>query len=580
MWYLGPQRRWVLLAQTTGFLLAAYSLARFSLSSTWLLVFVVPLVLNVITSVVSLSSSQRRRRVDLVDHTSTVTDWRPERYPSVDFFLPTCGEAIEVLENVYAHVAAVVWEGPVTVYVLDDGARPEVRQAAARHGFNYVVRPNRGELKKAGNMRHAFNVSSGDLVAVLDADFCPRVDYLYHLVPYFDDAGVGIVQSPQVFDTDTSMNWLQRAAGATQELFYRWIQPSRDRAGAPICVGTNAVYRRAALVDAGGFAAIEHSEDVHTGVNMLKVGYATQYVPIQVAKGVCPDSLRAFINQQYRWCTGSMSLLGSKEFHRSPLTLRQRLCFWAGFLYYITTAVNVFTMFLPAIVMAFFFPEDVRASHYIPFTIPMWLWLVLMPYQMKNRWRYEVLRVQVVYSFCHAVAIADMLLGRTAGWVPTGSVGGSDGLARRVAQVAVVSTGLILAGGYGGLLYGALTQGWAEFWPMAMFLVAKTYLGVPLIRDLMAECRPFGRTVVGGGSARSTARVDGPVIDIVLSREQPPAQPAEIRLGVLTALTSPSIRERSAHSLSRIEAVTITAALALGISLAAGWFDLMLAWGW
>jgi cellulose synthase (UDP-forming) len=303
-------------------------------------------------------------------------------------------------------------------------------------------------------------------------------------------------------------------------------------------------------------------------------------VPIQVAKGVCPDSLRAFINQQYRWCTGSMSLLGSRQFHRAPLAMRQRLCFWAGFLYYITTAVNVFTMFLPAIVMALFFPQDVRASHYIPFTIPMWLWLVLMPYQMKNRWRYEVLRVQVVYSFCHAVAIADMLLGRTAGWVPTGSVGGSDGLARRVAQVAVVSTALILVGGYGGLLYGALTQGWVEFWPMAMFLVAKTYLGVPLIRDLLAECRPFGRPVAGGGSRSSAARLDGPVLDIVLSREQPPAQPAEIRLGVLTALTSPSIRERSAHSLSRIEAITITGALALGIFVAAGVFDPMLAWGW
>jgi cellulose synthase (UDP-forming) len=62
------------------------------------------------------------------------------------------------------------------------------------------------------------------------------------------------------------MSWLQRGAGATQELFYRWIQPSRDRAGAPICVGTCAVYRLAALASVGGFAQIEHSEDVHTGI--------------------------------------------------------------------------------------------------------------------------------------------------------------------------------------------------------------------------------------------------------------------------------------------------------------------------
>ena len=127
------------------------------------------------------------------------------------------------------------------------------------------------------------------------------------------------MQSPQYFDVSTRMNWLQRAAGATQILFYRWVQPSRDRANAAICVGTSALYRRAALEKSGGYALIGHSEDVHTGVNLMKVGFTIRYVPVVVTKGLCPDTLEQFSTQQYRWCTGSMSLLMSRGFHRDPI---------------------------------------------------------------------------------------------------------------------------------------------------------------------------------------------------------------------------------------------------------------------
>ena len=100
------------------------------------------------------------------------------------------------------------------------------------------------------------------------------------------------------------------------------MQPARDAVDAAICVGTNAVYRRSALDEVGGFAQIGHSEDVHTGVKLAKAGYRTRYVPVNLAKGMCPDTFDGFVNQQYRWCTGSMSLLADPDFHRSRLTLR------------------------------------------------------------------------------------------------------------------------------------------------------------------------------------------------------------------------------------------------------------------
>ncbi|CAN0312789.1 unnamed protein product, partial [Hapterophycus canaliculatus] len=37
-----------------------------------------------------------------------------------------------------------------------------------------IRRPNIPELKKAGNLRYAFARTSGQVLVIFDADFCPR----------------------------------------------------------------------------------------------------------------------------------------------------------------------------------------------------------------------------------------------------------------------------------------------------------------------------------------------------------------------------------------------------------------------
>ena len=41
-------------------------------------------------------------------------------------------------------------------------------------GFAYATRPKRGWFKKSGNLLWGFEVSNGDFVLLLDADFAPR----------------------------------------------------------------------------------------------------------------------------------------------------------------------------------------------------------------------------------------------------------------------------------------------------------------------------------------------------------------------------------------------------------------------
>ena len=204
--YLGAQNRWLLALQAVSFALIAYSVLRFSTADIRLLLFLVPMTLYAVTLVISLSSGTRKRRVNLVGHREKVASWRPETQPSVDVFLPTAGEPLEVLANTYRHVAALAWRGVLNVWVLDDGARPEVEDLARRHGFHYGTRANRGHLKKAGNLRYGYEQSSGDLILILDADFVPRHDMLSELAPYFEDPDrrdrpvPAVLRHPQVRD--------------------------------------------------------------------------------------------------------------------------------------------------------------------------------------------------------------------------------------------------------------------------------------------------------------------------------------------------------------------------------------------
>ncbi|WP_344445692.1 cellulose synthase catalytic subunit, partial [Kitasatospora nipponensis] len=490
-WYFGPQRRWVLLCTSLAFVLTAATMFTFALRTPALWAFLAVLALNLVALALSSVNSLRQRRLTRQSHEVLLRAWRPAEAPSVDLYLPTCGEPLAVLANAYRAVSLVNWPGRLTVWVLDDAASSEVEELAAEFGYRYVVRPDRGHLKKAGNLNHALTLGSAEYIAILDADFAPRADFLQHLVPYFADPAIGIVQSPQCFDTDGSMNWIERAAGSAQEWFFRWIQPSRDASDAAICCGSNAVYRRAAIDAAGGFARLDHSEDMYTGLALYERGFRTLYVPVLVAKGTSPDSLASFVNQQYRWAMGNLHLLGGRDLKRMRAPWRMRFCFYEGIVGYLTTAVNIFAAPLPPLVMMYCYPDQIRPWHVLPLLAPLWLWHVLLPRVSRTRWRVEVIRANVLMSIAAGAAFLHTLRGRSATWVPTGAGGAKPGgLARRVVLVSLGWVGGSLLAAAGGLALDVSAHGWGPNWGLALYLVVQGQIGLPLIRDLLIELRP------------------------------------------------------------------------------------------
>ncbi|MEV6602382.1 glycosyltransferase family 2 protein [Actinoplanes sp. NPDC051346] len=392
-------------------------------TAPWLLAIAPFLIFTVVYYLVSLAVNAFTKGFDLKDHKALVRSWKPARYPSVDVFLPVCGEAPHVLQNTWESVRqmAKFYPGPVDVYVLDDSSEAVMERMALRFGFVYQRRPNRGWFKKAGNMRYAFERSLSDYILVLDADFAPRKDMLYEMIPYMErEPDLGIVQSPQFFRVHKGQGWLERGAGAVQELFYRSVQVSRNNHEAAICVGSCALYRREGLAEIGGNTLIDHSEDVHTGFDLRRSGWRLRYIPVALAAGVCPPDVPSFFTQQYRWCAGSMSLLGSKKFWEQKLSLRGRLSYISGFFYYLHTGLFAVVAPIIPLLMLTVFPEQVSVINYL-YIVPSLIYnFVVFPLWHRCRYGLETFTVKMIYGWAHFFAIVDIIRGRRMGWQPTG----------------------------------------------------------------------------------------------------------------------------------------------------------------
>jgi cellulose synthase (UDP-forming) len=419
-------------------------------------------------------------RLTRAEHEATVAAYQ-EHGETVDVFLPSAGEPLEVVNNTLRYVSKMTWGGPKTVYVLDDSAREQVRDLADRYDFRYIVRPNPGEMKKAGNLTHALGISSGDFIAVIDADFAVRPEFLYETMPYFADPKVGIVQTAQYFDvTNRSFSYIQRYAGALQEIFFRFIQPARDRFNAAICAGTNLVYRREAVVAAGGFAQVPIGEDVHSGVKLFWAGYETRYLPLCLAKGVAPTDFASLANQQARWCRSSMLLMIEKHFREAPYTWKQRAAFWAAFLYYMSSAALLLTGPFPTLTMIWFYPHRIYPHNYLPILPALAATLFVFPFLTRG-WRPTIYRVCVINSCCHVYAIWYAIRDRVAEWVPTGA--SPDGgqvpvMVNRILCTWIVLVQLLL---WSGLALRVHEFGWHLYWATEVLAGVQLYTLAPLL---------------------------------------------------------------------------------------------------
>jgi cellulose synthase (UDP-forming) len=460
----------------------SYGFVRVCLITGWFDVFLAYWAFACASFALAVPVNYLARDFDLARHDALVAGWRPLRYPSLDIWLPNCGEALEILRNTWNHVAALDYPGTLTVYCLDDVGLSAVSDMAQEFGFVYLSRPEKGWMKKSGNLRYAYQHSSGEVIALFDADFCPRPDFLLELMPYIDlELKVAIVQSAQYFRVDREQNWIERGAAQVQEFFYRTCQVSRAAKCGAICCGTNALYRRAALDQNGGMTLVPQGEDMRTGFDLERRGWLLSYVPLNLAMGLSPCDMSSYFKQQYRWCTGSLRLLSEPLFWESNLPNKAKLCYLAGFNYYIQSALYLFV--LPSLIISLlvFFPQHFNIADYAVILPAIAVMTVAYPLWHRCRFGPAAWSIRVVQQWTYVFAIFDFIREATIPWDATGSTVRSVASTRRYSQFkfAVVGWNGLITIAWGGLAVWRMAAGdWVSFVfvaAMGCYWVAVTY---------------------------------------------------------------------------------------------------------
>ena len=128
----------------------------------------------------------------------------PERLPILTIQLPVFNERY-VVERLIDAVCAIDYPRELLeIQVLDDSTDDTVEisrkvvQRKRQEGFRISLlhRTNRSGFK-AGALEAGLEVAEGELVAVFDADFVPQPDFARRLLPYFNDATVGMGEKAQ-----------------------------------------------------------------------------------------------------------------------------------------------------------------------------------------------------------------------------------------------------------------------------------------------------------------------------------------------------------------------------------------------
>jgi cellulose synthase (UDP-forming) len=183
----------------------------------------------------------------------------PPHDATVDVFVTTYNEDLDMV--MATALAAQKIRHPHSTWILDDGARPELKALAEEHGVGYVTRSedwtaNVPRHAKAGNLNNALMVTHGEFLLILDADQIPEPDILEKTLGYFNHRRVALVQTPQYFSNVPAHDPL----GSQAPLFYGPIQQGKDGWNAAFFCGSNAILRREALMQLGLVGYVKETE--------------------------------------------------------------------------------------------------------------------------------------------------------------------------------------------------------------------------------------------------------------------------------------------------------------------------------
>jgi cellulose synthase/poly-beta-1,6-N-acetylglucosamine synthase-like glycosyltransferase len=158
---------------------------------------------------------------------------------------------------------------------------------------------------KAGALANGLEKAKGEFIAIFDADFSPSPDFLKLTLPHFNDPRTGVVQT-RWGHSNRNYSWLTKLQAFGLDAHFSIEQTARNVAGSFINFnGTCGIWRKACIIDAGGWSADTLTEDLDLSYRAQLKGWKFIYREEVETSGELPVIMPAIKGQQYRWNKGA-----------------------------------------------------------------------------------------------------------------------------------------------------------------------------------------------------------------------------------------------------------------------------------
>lgn len=307
-------------------------------------------------------------------------DANDENVPFVTVQLPMYNEKY-VAERIIDCVAQQEYpKSRYQIQVLDDStdetvdivAKKVAEYKAKGYDIVHLHRVNR-QGYKAGALQDSMPHVKSDFIAIFDADFTPRPDFLRTTMPYFEDQSVGIVQTRwEHINADYSI--LTRLQALQLNVHFTVEQAGRSYGNLLLQFnGTAGVWRKNVINEAGGWQSDTLTEDLDLSFRAQILGYKIKYLEKLESPAELPVEMNGLKGQQFRWNKGGaqnarklLRLIWKES--NGKLNLIQKLHATSQLLAY-GVFLWVFIAALSSIPLAFAFSELGISTHFLSFSV-------------------------------------------------------------------------------------------------------------------------------------------------------------------------------------------------------------------
>jgi len=232
-------------------------------------------------------------------------------YPFVTIQLPVYNE-LYVIERLIDACAQMDYPAErFEIQVLDDSTDETVEliQQKVHYWKNkgiqieQIQRPERTGFK-AGALQYGLQTIQGEFIVIFDADFLPNPDFLQQTIPAFENPEIGVVQTKWEH-LNESYSLLTEIQAFTLDVHFCIEHVGRNTLGYFMNFnGTAGVWRKQAILEAGGWSADTITEDLDLSYRAQLKGWQFQYLYHVEAPAELPAEINSYKSQQFRWNKG------------------------------------------------------------------------------------------------------------------------------------------------------------------------------------------------------------------------------------------------------------------------------------